>query len=118
MNVPFFLVGVGSGLGAGVISGAGREDSSKLSLVSSPSLFEGTGGNLLVGYGDLVFCADIQVSDGPLALGLTGIGLLFLGEGGVTVLLVLLPCTGFARYVTHSDYRFPGMGMSVVFTTW
>ena len=76
VNVPFFLVGVGSGLGADVASEAGREHSSRLSPVSSPSPLEGTGGSFLVGYGDLVFCADMRVSDGPLTLGLTGIGLL------------------------------------------
>ena len=44
MNIPFFLVGVGSGLGAGVAAGAGREDSSQLSPVSSSSPLKGTGG--------------------------------------------------------------------------
>ena len=74
-------MGVGSGLGAGVIFVFGEEDSSELSLVSLPYPFDGTGGNLLVGYGDLVFCANIRVSDGPLILGFTGIDLFFLGEG-------------------------------------
>ena len=81
VNIPFFLVDVGSDFGAGVTFGGGREGSSKLSLMSSPSPLEGTGGSLLVGYGDLIFCAEIRVADGPLALGLIGIGLLFLGEG-------------------------------------
>ena len=81
MNIPFFLVGGGSDFSAAVTFEAGREGSSKFSLVSSPSPFEGTGGSLLVGYRDLVFYADMRVLDGPLALGLTGIGLLFLGEG-------------------------------------
>ena len=117
MNVPFILVDVGSDFGADVTFGAGREGSSKLLLVSSPSPLEGTGGNLLVGYRDLVFCAEIRVADGPLALGLTGIGLLFLGEGVSPLLFVLFPCTGFVGYATRSNCRFPGTGMSVMFTT-
>ena len=58
----------------------------------------------LVGYGDLIFCADMRVSDGPLALGLMGIGLLFLGEGESL----------------HSTYCFPVLalrGMRLVLTT-
>ena len=81
INVPFILDGVGSDFKAGDTLVFVREGSSKLSLVVSPSSFGGTGGNLLVGYGDLVFCAEMRVTDGPLALGLTGIGLLFLTEG-------------------------------------
>ena len=97
-------MGGGSYFGAGVTFEAGREGSSKFLLVSSPSPLEGTGGSLLVGYGDLVFCADMRVSDGPLALGLTGIGLLFLGEG----------------VSLRSTYCFPVLalwGMQLVLTT-
>ena len=81
INVPFILVSVGSDFEVGDTLVFVREGSSKLSLVVSPSSFGGTGGNLLVGYGDLVFCAEMRVTDGPLALGLAGIGLLFVGEG-------------------------------------
>ena len=81
INVPLVLVGAGSGFEVGGTFGFIREGFSKLSLVMSPSLFKGTGGNLLVGYGDLVFCAEMRVTDGPLVLGLAGIGLLFIGEG-------------------------------------
>ena len=59
MNIPFFLVGGGLDFGAGTTFETGKEGSSKFSLVSSPSPFEGTGGSLLVGYGDLIFCADM-----------------------------------------------------------
>ena len=70
MNVPLFLADVDSGLGVeGPSGGGGGGGSSKVSLVSSPSPLDGIGGSLLVGYEDLVFCVDTQVSYGPLALG-------------------------------------------------
>ena len=48
-----FLADAESGLGVDGLSGGGGL--SGLSLVPSPSPFDGIGGNLLVGYKDLVF---------------------------------------------------------------
>ena len=95
MNKPFFLAYISSGLGVDGLSGGGGGGSSKVSLVSSPSPLYGIGGSLLVGYEDLVFCADTQVSDGLLALGLTEISLFFLGAGMSSCSSYCLPVLAF-----------------------
>ena len=95
MKVPFFLGGIGSVLFDDGVFGGSTVWSAVLSPVPSSSPFELIGGNLLLGYGDLFFCADMRVSDGPLAFGLVGISLLFLGQG----------------VSFHSSYCFPALAL-------